>query len=229
VPSFWNASPFGGGAFPFGGAGGGVKVIIGIVGYPVAGKSYLAAQMLLSRRFKGRRLFSNIPVEGANKVTLTDLIQCAIPHGSVVLLDEVQGIAPARSTLHGVDMWASIPYEVYSYFAEGRKYGVDWLWTCQDGSRADKVLRELTQEWIECEKVLGPLHRATWYGSMMTQTMQMRPIKREWFWIRRRGYLRYNSYYAVLRTRPPVEKQWEKWSAQEINPPDLPAPGRASH
>ena len=114
-------------------------MIIGIVGYPGSGKTYLATSMLLSRKYRGRKLFSNVPVLGAMRVSLDDLVTCTIPHGSVVLLDEVQGIAPARSTLHAADMWASIPYEVYSYFAEGRKYGVDWLWTCQDGSRADKV------------------------------------------------------------------------------------------
>lgn len=195
-------------------------MIIGIVGYPGAGKTYLAVQMLLSRRYRGRKLFSNVPVLGALRVGLNDLIDCSIPHGSVVLLDEVQGIAPARSTLHGADMWASIPYEVYSYFAEGRKYNVDWLWTCQDGSRADKVLRELTQEWIECEKVIGSLHRATWYGSMMTQTMQTRQMRREWFLINKRGYDRYDSYYAVLRSAAVREgKIWKPWTrADFVNP-----------
>jgi hypothetical protein len=195
------------------------EMILGIVGYPGSGKTYLAVDMLLSRKFRGRKLFSNVPVIGAVKVTLDDLITCSIPHGSVVLLDEVQGIAPARSTLHSQDAWASIPYEVYSYFAEGRKYGVDWLWTCQDGSRADKVLRELTQEWIECESTLGPLHRASWYGSMMAQTMQIRPMKRQWFWITRRGYARYDSYYAVLRTPRPVEKkEWHSWTRADFAP-----------
>ena len=192
-------------------------MIIGIVGYPGAGKTYLAVDMLLSRRYRGRRLFSNVPVLGALRVTLDDLIQGAIPHGSVVLLDEVQKIAPARSTLHAVDSWASIPYEVYAYFAEGRKYNVDWLWTCQDGSRADKVLRELTQEWIECEHVVGPFRRATWYGSMMTQTMQIRPMRRQWFRISRKGYARYDSYYAVLRSgRPVVERNWVPWTRDDF-------------
>ena len=88
-------------------------MILGIVGYPGSGKTYLATSMLLSRKYRGRKLFSNVPVLGAMRIGLDDLITCTIPHGSVVLLDEVQGIAPARSTLHAVDMWASIPYEVY--------------------------------------------------------------------------------------------------------------------
>lgn len=196
-------------------------MIIGIVGMPGASKSYLAVQMVLhGSDFRGRTVFSNIPVLGAKKFAPDDFLSFALPRKSVVLLDEVQRIAPARPGLGDSSLWQSIPYEVYVYFAEGRKYQMDFVWTCQDGSRVDKTLREVTQEWIEVSWVFGqrfPLRRVDMYSSMVSQVMGASSKKRWFFWMRKRGYAAYDSFYTALGRPPQVEgaRVWPSWQKSD--------------
>jgi hypothetical protein len=189
-------------------------MIIGIVGMPGSGKSYYAVQSILhDRNFRGRTVFSNIPMVSAHRFEPDDFLSFALPRRSVVLLDEVQRMAPARAGLGDRTLWASIPYEVYVYFAEGRKYQLDFVWTAQDGSRVDKTLREVTQEWVEVTWIFGqrfPLRRVDSYASMASQVMGIRSKSRRFFWLKKSGFAVYDSFYTALG-RPPRDSEGQSW------------------
>ena len=187
-------------------------MIIGYFGLPGAGKTYLATRDFLQykKKDKNKNLFSNIPVEGAYKLTFNDLTNFFIPTNSVLLLDEVQYWASSRD-------WSNLPLALYNYFSQSRKMGIDLLYTAQDSSRVDKTLREVTNYFYDISR-FGRLIFIDVYQNNADISLKANRLHRRFSWLRKSHFSRYNSFYIVAKGKIDlqIKEVWSVWDKDDI-------------
>jgi len=106
---------------------------------------------------------------------------------TVVVIDEANLVMPSR-------LFAKLDPFVLSFLAESRKLNCEIFFTTQHPLRPDKVLRELTEEWVECTRVpiLGWIRQ-----ERMVLTSEGKPVESlgsSWL-------LRKSKYGAFYNTR----------------------------
>lgn len=125
--------------------------IVGIVGGNGGGKTLCAVECYARPALeRGRRVVATVEIDGAELLTshreIPRLTDC------VLLLDEITSAFPSRES-------GSMPAEIVRRLNQLRKVGVTVVWTAPAWERADKVLREVTNQVVVCR---GMLPRYPW-------------------------------------------------------------------
>lgn len=157
-------------------------MIEAFTGLPGAGKTYRMTELALREMRKGRKVFANYPLEGAERYRqFSDIFDIS---NGLVLIDEAGLIAPSSH-------WQKIPYEYLSQWRQHRKNGLDIWYTAQDLYDVATALRRVTQFCTEVERYGKWVYWRTWnprnksrYGWGLTR-------------IRRSVYEKYNTFYEI--------------------------------
>lgn len=70
-----------------------------------------------------------------------------VNYNVLVFIDEANIVMPSR-------FFKKLPPYILSFLAQSRHFNVDVIYTTQAPIRVDKVMREITDEWIECHRML---------------------------------------------------------------------------
>jgi Zonular occludens toxin (Zot) len=110
-------------------------MIEGVVGFPGAGKTYYALWRAKQEMKKGRKVYANFGIEGAERVTPETMFE--IEPGSFVVLDEAQNWFGSRN-------WKLFGDKYMEFFSQTRKKSYTLLWISQDVTTVDKIIRDRT-------------------------------------------------------------------------------------
>lgn len=135
------------------------------VGANGGGKTYCAVRdvILSLEADKKRKVLSTVEIDHPRYEKLTSWVQILDAYRCEVLLDEVTGVASARS-------YASLPAELLNRMVQLRKADVRLRWTTPNFARADVVIREVTRAVTYCHGSLGPMGRHVDDDGTVTQT-----------------------------------------------------------
>jgi hypothetical protein len=124
--------------------------IMGLVGPNGGGKTLAMVHMALPALKAGRRVLSSVELIDArtgrpypNFERLTDWKQVLDFHDGLILLDEIMGIANSREA-------SGLPWQVQNVLGQLRHRRALLRWTAPAWSRADKIIREVTQAVTYC-------------------------------------------------------------------------------
>ena len=203
-------------------------MIIGWFGLPRVGKTYLCCLTALRYQRAGYQIFSNVPIKGSYKITFEDIKNgVALPRRSVFVIDEVQKWANARE-------WSSLPVQLYNYFSQGGKMGVELFYTAQDSSRVDKTLREVTNYFYYVQalfplSVSKPLpkdykpnfFRRIIYVDVFTNNIDFSFVRnrkgsRDFEVISPKNFKLFNSFYIIKGIEAFHKKEFEVWTNEDI-------------
>lgn len=170
-------------------------MVIGIVGLPGSGKTYLLAKKGLEDIKKGKEVYANFHLEGAkyfSKLTeIINLIKNKLRNKEeikmTILIDEINLSFPSR-------MWNKIPGWVLYFWSQTRKFGLDIYWTSQAFARVDKVIREISNYiWI-----VKPLPFRIRVASQIVpedmEHVKKQILERQFFVFDKKIYSKYNTY-----------------------------------
>lgn len=120
-----------------------------IVGRRGKGKTLLATRIALDRMRAGEAVYANYPIvdeaNGLRAGRVGSLLDClALPRCTVVV-DEAGAWANSRD-------WGAVPSEVLAGWQQSRKSGVNFIFTTTHEERVDKVIRELVDFILVCER-----------------------------------------------------------------------------
>lgn len=110
-------------------------MIEGVVGYPGTGKTYYALHRAKKEMARGRAVYANFAIEGANTITPQTLFD--VEPGAFVILDEAQNWFGSRN-------WKDFGNSYMEFFSQTRKKEYGLLWISQDVSSVDKTIRDRT-------------------------------------------------------------------------------------
>lgn len=126
--------------------------IYGFVGPNGGGKTLCAVETLARPALeRGRQVVSTCYIEGA--YALESLRQLPELHGATILLDEITSCFPSRQS-------NTMPPEVARILNQLRKDDCVVAWTGPSWDRADKILREVTDQVTVCRSYLDGRPRA---------------------------------------------------------------------
>lgn len=134
-----------------------------IVGRPGAGKSFVMASIAHKHLKRGRRVFANFNIDGAERFDLAHMAD--LPPG-LVLVDEAQNWFHSR-------MWSGMPEDMLERWSQTRKAGWDVFLGTQHESNMDAVVRRVVQ-W-------GWLLEPRW-STLMPGGRPMYIYGRRWDW-----------------------------------------------
>lgn len=127
-----------------------------IVGRRGSGKTLLAAEIAQARMKRGERVYANFDVELVKRVRggfvpvaragrIYSLLDALDLGDCSVVIDEANLWVSARQ-------WSKIPASVLSTWQQSRKRGLSFVFTSQHEERVDKIVRELTDWILVCER-----------------------------------------------------------------------------
>jgi hypothetical protein len=127
------------------------------VGSNGGGKTLCAVRdvLLAVERDPQRMILSTCIIDHPNFVQLRSWSQLLMAQHAEVLLDEVTGVASARS-------FADMPPQLLQLFVQLRKRDLRVRWTTPNYARADVVLREVTRSVTYCTGYLGRIGTGGW-------------------------------------------------------------------
>lgn len=115
-------------------------MVEGFTGLPGSGKTYYLAKVGLEAIKKGRPVWANFTLEGANH--FHKLNETFNVREGVILVDEINLVCPSR-------WWNKFPPELAYYWSQTRKMKLDIYWSAQHVDRVDKIIREISNfVWI---------------------------------------------------------------------------------
>lgn len=135
-----------------------------IVGRRGSGKTLLATKVLQGRMRAGERCYANYPVTLYRKVrygflwtrtrylpvaragVIASLIQTLDLRNCTICIDEANLWASTRE-------WQKIPSSVLGSWMQSRKGGASFIFTTQHETRVDKVIQQLTDWILVCDRV----------------------------------------------------------------------------
>lgn len=120
-------------------------MIIGMIGRPGSGKTYLMVARALREIKKGRTVFANFDMKGTIRFGPEDLLD--LPPG-LVLIDEAHLWFPARGAMYLPPSWLAM-------VSQTRKSGWDIWWTAQHERRVDSALKDVSNWFWLCSAWLG--------------------------------------------------------------------------
>jgi len=132
-------------------------MITAIVGKPGMGKSFQLVRLAWQAIRGGRDVYSNVLIDFSKLMKKRkkpygrlyywhELSQFTYIHNGLVLIDEVGAYFDSRS-------YAKFPEDVRIKFQQYRKDGLDIYYTVQAYSRADLIIRQLTNYVLECKRM----------------------------------------------------------------------------
>lgn len=113
-------------------------MIEAIVGYQGSGKTFLLVNKADKALRRGQKVFSNVAIRGAYRLTFDDLVNYTFPKHSMVLIDEAGRYFNARK-------WKELPDDVFDLFTLERHLKLDLTIAVQNFNRIDKSLREVIE------------------------------------------------------------------------------------
>src|SRR3712207_2524163 len=134
-------------------------MIEAFTGLPGMGKTYNMTRRALQQMKKGRKVYANYRMQGAEYFKeLSDIVNV---RNALILIDEAGIYLPAQA-------WKSIPFEFIRQLRQHRHDGLDLWYTAQDMQDVATYLRRITQFqrdftrlWRVCfEKTTNPKTRA---------------------------------------------------------------------
>jgi zona occludens toxin (predicted ATPase) len=112
-------------------------------GLPGQGKTYSMVARALKEMDKGRKVYANFPLEGAERFRyMEDVLDVT---NGLVLLDEIGLMAPSH-------FWSKLPYEYLASWRQHRKNGLDIWSTAQDMGDVATAFRKVIQFQHEVER-----------------------------------------------------------------------------
>jgi len=140
-------------------------MITGIIGKPGSGKSLQLVRIAQQMLRRNRDVYSNIlmdeskmklPKKHGNLYYWHDVSQFEHIHNGVILWDELGAYFDSRA-------YSKFPEEVRIKFQQYRKDGLDIFYTVQAYSRADLIIKQLTNFILECHCLFNIFWCTEWY------------------------------------------------------------------
>lgn len=111
-------------------------MIEAFTGLPGAGKTYNMTKRALKAMKKGRKIYANYKLEGAEY--FKELYELQGVKNAIILVDEAGIYLPSQT-------WRSIPFEFIRQIRQHRHDGLDLWYTAQDMQDVATYLRRITQ------------------------------------------------------------------------------------
>lgn len=181
-------------------------MITAIVGKPGTGKSLQLTRIAKKAIKSGHDVYSNVimdeskmrlPKKLKKKGTLyywKDLSQLKFIHNGIVLWDELGAYFDSRA-------YKDFPADVRVKFQQYRKDGLDVFYTVQAYSRADKIIRDLTNFVQECHSMFNVFWVTEWYPEEYEKYGQPGAKHRGSFF-----YFGHKSLYEVYDTFQSIQR-----------------------
>lgn len=117
--------------------------VVGFTGANGAGKTLLAVSDAIQDMRAGRPVVSTVQIDcdAGRSIPLRSLRELLDLRDTTVLLDEVSTMFSSRNTMN-------LPSEVVTFLQTMRHQGVTLRWTAPAWSRADVLIREVTQVYV---------------------------------------------------------------------------------
>lgn len=121
-------------------------------GLPGNGKTYNMTKDALKQMRKGRKVYANYQVEGAEY--FKELYELKDIRNALILIDEAGIYLPAQA-------WKNIPFEFIRQIRQHRHDGLDLWYTAQDMQDVATYLRRITQFQHDFTKFMNVFTRKT--------------------------------------------------------------------
>lgn len=167
-----------------------------LVGRRGSGKTLLAAEIGLARMRRGERVYANFTLvdweRGLRAGRIHSLMDCLDLQDCTVIIDEANLWTSSRQ-------WAKIPPAVLSSWQQSRKRGLSFVFTSQHEERVDRVIRELCDWVLVCERVgllpkWLPLFRVQWtYLEEVGEVRRGKVSRPEYRWVSQRVFAGYDT------------------------------------
>lgn len=167
-----------------------------IVGRRGSGKTLQATEYGLSRMRRGERVYANYGIvdreRGLRAGRIHTLLDVMDLRDATVIIDEANLWASARE-------WSKIPPQVIAAWAESRKRGLSFIFTAQHEERVDKIIRELADWILVCERVpllprWVPVFRTHWtFLEEVSQVRRGQVSRAEIVWVPHRAFAAYDT------------------------------------
>lgn len=112
----------------------------------------------------------------------------------LVFIDEANLVMPSR-------LFAKLPEFMLSFMAQSRKFNTEIFFTTQHPQRVDKILRELTENWVQCKRVfpklIPQLFSVNHEVILSNEGLPIENIASNIFWRPTRFYAYYDTYFKV--------------------------------
>lgn len=186
---------------------GAVIVIEVIVGYQGSGKTFKLVNLAYKAIKQGRKVFTNVRIKGAYKLTFDDLINYTFPPGSVVLIDEVGRWFSSRK-------WSQLPDDVFDLFTLERHLQLDLTVAVQNFNRIDKALREVIEwAWWARNYPLLPYFVYEGYADVEHLGLKGQALKKQYLWKFSRSRKLYDTHGMATAINkdfmPEIPWDWE--------------------
>ena len=163
-------------------------------------KSSLAASMVINRMRRGERVYSTVPIidweRGLRSGVIWSILDCLDLRECSILIDEAGAFISSRD-------WDMIPAQVLARWQESRKHGIGFIFTSTHEERVDKVIRELCDWILLCERVpliprWVPIARFRWtFLEAINEVRRGGQSKAEYWWVPSRVLAAYDTRNVV--------------------------------
>ena len=142
--------------------------IVAVTGANGAGKTAWAVRELRFRISRGYTVYANFPIKGAKLVTSwAHLIEI---ENAYVLLDEIVAVASSRD-------YSAMPTDAVLAMQTLRHRDVGLYWTAPNFGRADKIIREVTQRWVNLSPLISwPERGKIWPNTRLSLVSKGIPV-----------------------------------------------------
>lgn len=160
-------------------------MVEGFTGLAGSGKTYYLSKIGLDAIKKGRPVYANFTLKGANK--FRQLQETFNVRSGVILVDEINLVCPSR-------WWSKFPPELAYYWSQTRKMKLDIYYTAQSLERVDKIIREISNFAWYMRKFPFGWYRASCYTPETINKEKRICYASNWFRIDKKLASNYNTY-----------------------------------
>lgn len=185
-----------------------------IVGYQGSGKTFRLVKKAAKAMKEGRKVFTNVRIKGAYKLTFQDLIDYTFPPGSVVLIDESGRWFNSRK-------WAQLPEAVFDLFTLERHLKLDLTIAVQNFNRIDKSLREVIEwAWWARNIPFSPFFIYEGYADVEHLGLKGECVSKDYIWKWSRSRKLYDTHGMAVAVDkdfiPEIPWDWEDEPKESI-------------
>ncbi len=110
---------------------------------------------------------------------------------TIVIIDEASVVLSSRT-------FAQLPAFMISFLAQARHINTDFIFTTQGIMRVEKIVRELTEHWIQCKRIplIGWILHEKQYATLVEGRVYAR-INKRFLTFPKKYYGMYDTYHLV--------------------------------